>query len=109
MEETKPKKRKSKSLSKQLKEMRESRDELRKDYDICWQQRYALRRQLEQIETIFPKKFYKITFTIKANSGLEVNLTEIHEGYTPQLAIEKLKSNKTHPKTFKLIDIEEKA
>lgn len=96
--------RKKKSLSAQLKDMRKDRDRWSENY-------WHLHRQLleniyicDRYIKILPQKYFKISFKIKSNDGFLIEKTEVSKGVDLDFAIEFLKSSKTHPETFELID-----
>lgn len=102
--EKKPKKRKS--MSAQIKSLREENRSFRDAYyKIQYTTLPNLREEMRKLERIIPKKYYRIKYKIKAKNDLVYEYSDVIESYCAELAIEKLKSNKIHPNTFELIDI----
>ncbi len=106
MEDKPAKKKKPKiSLTSQIKKLRTEASKNRDSINTAWDEVYKLRKKLRMIETIFPKKYFKISYSIDSNSKIKVNSEEIIFDFTLELAIISLKSDKTFPDTFKLIDV----
>ncbi len=99
------KKRKKKSMSSQIKELKKEIDRLRELLTKRWDVNYELERKLDKVRKVFPEKYFKVKFKIKSNSGHVVELEEIKESFSLNLAIEDIKLNKTHPNTFELVDV----
>lgn len=105
MTETVKNKKKPKSLSAKLKDMKKERDGWHKRWRSIWDDNRKLYSELRELKSLLPVKYYKIEFKMKANTGGIYTYTENHESYTAEGAIQKLKENKTYPDTFELIDI----
>jgi hypothetical protein len=99
------KKKKKKSWTARLNEARESIRYWEKRYDEQWKRFRSLRDRIEEIDKVYPKKYFKIKFKIKANLGHEVETEEIIEDFSLNLAIITLKKNKTFPDSFQLVDV----
>ena len=100
---------KKKSLSSQIKNLRLERQKWKKYYEDQWKISRDLRYELNNLKSLLPLKYFKINFKIKSNNGLMVEVSEIIDSYSAEMAIEKLKKNKTHPSTFELLDIKQLA
>jgi chromosome segregation ATPase len=106
MTEDTPKTKKKKiSLSAQIKKLKDRIKELEIYNQEAWDKYHELNREIDDLSGIINRKYYLINFKIKANSGEEFSYNETYEAYSLQSAIRKLKKNKTHPDTFKLIDL----
>jgi len=100
------KKKKSKSLSRKLKEIKNNRDEWRYSYLMLKEEYSKLNLKINELRKLVPLKYYKIEFKMKSKSGDVISKVECHEGYTYQHAIDRLKINKIYPDSFELINIE---
>lgn len=100
------KKKKKVSHTEQLRKLRKDRDDWR---EWCHENSHKLHKaemKIIELERMLPVKFYKITFKMLAiDDKTTVEYTEIIESYSVPLAIEKLKRDKKHPKTFKMVDL----
>lgn len=102
---TSDKAKKKQSQASKIKNLRIRLNKCESDYNLMWERWSDTSYELNQLRKLIPIKFYKITFKIKFNNERVLTHEEIVESYTPKLAIEKAKENKTYPKTFELIDI----
>lgn len=99
----KPKKKKV-SLSAQVRKLKK---EIKRLDDLRWENwksRQKISDELDTFYNFFPTNFYQIKYKIKANNDQIIEYVNIVEGFTIKHAIFKLKENKTHPKTFELIE-----
>ena len=101
----KVKKKKPKSLSRKLRDLREAYGILHRANDKYWEKIRNLRDKVAFLESLTPLHLYKIEFKIKANNENVYTFTEIKEGYTFKNAIDNLKSDKTYPDTFELVNL----
>lgn len=98
-------KKKKKSLSSQIKRLKERIKELDKGNDRLWILYKKYEYMTEELEKLILKKYFKIKFKIKCNAGHEVEAEEMIESYTLRLAIKKLLEKRTYPNSFKLVDV----
>lgn len=101
-----PKPKKKKSLSQRLKDSIKRSKRWESAYHQAWEDVYSLRREVNELRSLIPLKYYKITYQIKANDNSIVKNEEIIDSPCPEFAIRKLKEAKTHPSTFKLINLQ---
>lgn len=102
---TSDKAKKKQSQSSKIKNLRIRLNKCDSDYDSLFEEWRDIYRELNQLRTLIPIKFYKITFKIKFNDERVLTHEKIVESYTPNLAIEEAKKDKAYPETFELIDI----
>jgi hypothetical protein len=100
------KKKKAKSKTAIIKNLREERDRyyriLKQRYnEICFRD-----IEIEKMKRILPVKFYKITFTVNDKLGSPRRSTQLVSSYNAEMAIDGLKKALSDPETFELIDIE---
>ena len=105
---TEKKKAKKKSSSTIIKELRE-RLKKYKEAESMWRRRYHEKRvHLEELEVLFPKKYFKIAYKAKCQDGDFDKCEEICAGVTVEDAIRRLCRTLLYPDTFELIDIEQR-
>lgn len=102
---TEKKKPKRKSMTATIKSLREDLATARERHQNMWQRWRDCNQELNSLRLLIPLKYYKIDFKIKSNAGHEVEHSQVVEHYSAELAIKEVKSNKTHPDTFKLLNI----
>lgn len=100
---------KKKSLSSQIKNLRLQSQKWEKYHEDQWQISRDLRYELNNLKSLLPLKYFKINFRIKSNDGFMVEVSEIIDSYSAEMAIKELKKQKTHPSTFELLDIKQLA
>lgn len=99
------KKKKRKSFTAQIRELKESRDDY---YNKLWKKNrelWALEKEIDDLRALLPLKYYKINFKIKSNDGYVVPVEVVTSSYSAEMAIEKVKKGKTYPDTFELLEI----
>jgi predicted nucleic acid-binding Zn-ribbon protein len=102
LKKIKPKK---KSLTSQIKKLKEENKRYYELIDKRWDQLNEIRNELREIEKVFPKKYFKIKYKIKANNEVMFPYEETIESFSLSLAIIKIKKNKTFPESFELVDV----
>lgn len=99
------KKKAKKSWTSQIKRFKERIEESHQWGQRGWNEVRRLRLIVEVLERIYQKKYFKIEYKIQSNSKNVINYNEIIHSFCLELAIEKIKLNKTYPDTFQLIDV----
>jgi poly(3-hydroxyalkanoate) synthetase len=101
------KKRKVKSMTSVIKELKQRNKNLDQvAYDRYWKID-RLEKRIRELELLIPKKYYRISFEAMSKDNTIMKKGEtIVSDYLPEWAINNLKKSAYHPNTFKLTGIE---